>query len=224
MKALIIIITLSLSPVVRSEEGNLKAEENSEELIPKLMERSMALLNVTRDVMEEEMRSSPSGRQWTRSGQCSSSGCNYWEKIKLSAKVFFYFVGCESSNFGDREKAFLCLIDKIYGPNSEIKEECKPCICEITCSRKPSFCDHCKCGQDILIPAPNVVTCLTNVTKYTDNLSQMLCALTNYKAQANTTSLPASCVGTAGLLSCDVISDTLMSSHMPELIPKECLF
>ena len=85
MKALIIIITLLISLVVRSEELN-----------PNLMERSLAILDVTRDVMEEEMRAIPSGRQWTRRGQCSSSGCNYWEKIKLSAKVFFYFVGCES--------------------------------------------------------------------------------------------------------------------------------
>ena len=214
---IIVIITLVIQSVEAGK--NLKVEEYSEESIPSMY---LSLVNLTLGITNQEMRPAPSGR---RTEQCASSGCNYWEKVKLSTKLFFYFLRCETSNFGDREKADLCLIDKIYGPNSKMKEECMPCVCEVACSRKPSYCDECQCGQDIFIPAPSVVPCLTNVTEYSDKVSRTLCALRNYKTQANTNSLPASCVETSGLLSCDVICDTFISGHinMTDLVPTECL-
>ena len=205
-------------------------EEYSEESIP---DWNLSLENLDWDIKKHEKSSAPSRR---RNETCTSSGCNYWEKInysdcnywekiKLSTKLFFYFVGCETSNYGDRQNADLCLIDKIYGPNSKMKEECKQYVCEVACSRKPSYCDECQCGQDIFILAPSVVPCLTNVTEFSDKVSRTLCALRNYKTQSNKNSLPASCVDTAGLLSCDVICDTFLTAHinMTDLLPTECL-
>ena len=125
---------------------------------------------------------------------CSSSGCGFGGMFELGVKMAEYFAKCEKSNLGNQNNVLFCLIDKIYGPNSGISPDCKPCICEVICSIEPSYCNICKCGQDIFIPAPKVVPCITtNITKDHDIVGGILCSLYNYKTQAKTVSLPASC-------------------------------
>ena len=60
----------------------------------------------------------------------------------------------------------------------------------------------------------------------TDPGNRTLCALRNYKIQADTNSLLASCAAEASkFFSCDSLCDVLKSNHidMTDLLPTECL-
>ena len=211
MKCLILFISL-VTQFLATAGLNVKEKENTGDSF---------LHPVPMDIMEQGLRLAAVSGRSDDGVQCN--GCNYWKKLKLTGKLLLYFAQCKRSNSGDKEKTFLCLLDKLYGPNSKISAECKPCICDVICSRKPSFCARCQCGQDVLIPAPSVVPCLTNTGL--DPANRTLCALRNYMIQADTNSLPVSCSETSKFFSCDSLCDVLKSNHidMTDLLPTECL-